>query len=285
MRRVPLLLVLAALLIHSALLVFINLAFGADIVGLNTLTANLMFCLLVGGVVLGRSDLRLRDVGLQRQHLATGVGFLGWVLFGSSIVLLAASALLPGLWLVVDWVRLEPYRLGLALISHLFVIAPYEEAFFRGFVFVQLYLAVHDRLPKWAMLTALFASQLLFALGHVPNVVWVGSGVDELSLNTTRLLFNGLLYTFIYLLTGNLFAAIGVHALHNLPPLVLENSSGTLWTLTSSLILLSGLLVAFVYWRLQATSLLARLQYKTPIHETPTHETPTHQTSSSSSNR
>ena len=114
MRRVPLSLVLAALLIHSALLVFINLAFGADIIGLNTLTANLMFCLLVGGVVLGRSDLRLRDVGLQRQHLATGVGFLGWVLFGSSIVLMAASALLPGLWLVFDWARLEPYRLAIS---------------------------------------------------------------------------------------------------------------------------------------------------------------------------
>lgn len=274
MRRVPLPLVVAALFMHSALLVFINLAFGADIVGLNTLTANLMFCLLVGGVVFGRSDLRLRDVGLQRQQLQAGVGFLGLVLVGSSIILLAVSILLPGVWLVFDWARLEPDRLTLALISHLFVIAPYEEAFFRGFLFVQLYLAVHERLPKWAMLTALFASQLLFALGHVPNVVWVGGGIDELSLNTTRLLFNGLLYTFIYLLTGNLFAAIGVHALHNLPPLALENNSGTLWTLTSSLILLSGLLFAFVYWRLQATSLLARLQHPTPntSHPTPPHQ-------------
>ncbi len=268
MRRVPLFLVIAALLVHSALLVFINLAFGADIVGLNTLTANLMFCLLVGGVVFGRSDLRWRDVGFRRQQLQAGVGFLGWVLLGSSAILMAMSALLPGVWLVFDWARLEPYRLGLALVSHLFVIAPYEEAFFRGFLFVQLYLAVHSYLPKWAMLISLFASQLLFALGHVPNVVWVGGGVDELSLNTTRLLFNGLLYTFIYLLTGNLFAAIGVHALHNLPPLALENTSGTLWTLTSSLILLSGLLLAFVYWRVQATSLLARLQPSISPHET-----------------
>lgn len=261
MRRVPISLVIAALLVHGVLLVIINLAFGARVSGLNTLTANLLFCVVVGALVLGRGNMRWRDVGLQRQHLAAGVGFTVLVLVGSSAALMLASTLLPGVRLVFDWARLEPDRLGLALVSHLFVIAPYEEAFFRGFLFVQLYLAVRQRLPRLAMLTALLSSQVLFALGHIPNAVWVTGGADELSLNTTRLLFNGLLYAFIYLLTGNLFTAIGVHALHNLPPLALESRDGTLWTLTSSVILLSGLLLAFGYWRLRATSLLARLQH------------------------
>jgi len=228
MRRVPISLIIVALLIHGALLVFINLAFGAEIAGLNTLTANLVFCLVVGGVVFGRSDLRLRDVGLQRQQLAAGGGFTLLLLIGSSLVLVVVSALLPGTWLAFDWARLEPGRLGLALISHVFVIAPYEEAFFRGFLFVQLYLWLRRDVARLAMLTALLGSQLLFAIGHLPNYLWVAGGADELALNMTRLLLNGMLYTLIYLLTGNLFTAVGAHALHNLPPLTLESGNGTL---------------------------------------------------------
>jgi membrane protease YdiL (CAAX protease family) len=97
-------------------------------------------------------------------------------------------------------------------------LAPAEETFFRGFLLPQLRIKfAHLNTPA---AVAIVASQLLFALYHLPNLVMgnsghVGTAPTEIAVQLGLDFLIGVVYAALYLLTRNLFLVIGIHALQN----------------------------------------------------------------------
>jgi membrane protease YdiL (CAAX protease family) len=71
----------------------------------------------------------------------------------------------------------------------------------------------------------LVISQGLFALVHIPIRIYGGTDVVLLVPNLLYLLFLGSFFAFIYMRTGNLFFAVGVHSLLNAPTAALGSSN------------------------------------------------------------
>jgi membrane protease YdiL (CAAX protease family) len=67
---------------------------------------------------------------------------------------------------------------------------------------------------------AVFISQFIFTLSHIPQ--WIEYGIDTPLLPAIVLLL-GLVFTTIYLLTGNLFIVMAFHALHDAPTALLAS--------------------------------------------------------------
>ena len=63
---------------------------------------------------------------------------------------------------------------------------------------------------------------VLFVLSHIPNRIFSGYSLADIPLDFALLFAWGLFFTAIYLISGNLFLAIGVHALSNRPTLITE---------------------------------------------------------------
>ena len=98
---------------------------------------------------------------------------------------------------------------------------PYEEVLFRGFLLPQCGLLamrwVPKARPRALIAVALVLSQALFAVGHVFLNLHLPEGQWLL---VAQFVF-GLMFAFVYLHTGNLFLAMGLHALLNNPaPLI-----------------------------------------------------------------
>ena len=101
---------------------------------------------------------------------------------------------------------------------------------FRGFVLAQVYACLrersgHDRSAPVAKAAVIAA--ILFALEHIPNRIMKDYPVADLLGDQVGVFLIGLLWTWMYLRTGNLFFVVGAHALHNYPTLILEMPGAT----------------------------------------------------------
>lgn len=179
---------------------------------------------IVLGILIGLGRLRPKELGLDLTHLwpAVKLTFLIWlasqILQFALTPLLGKSIEINPLWGAGSWRIASSEWLG-----QLFGNCPFEEVLFRGFLLPQcLLLAMHwvPQARRWKHLAiALFLSQGYFALGHVmfnlhqPEGQW---------LLIAQFVF-GLLFAAIYLSTGNLFVAVGVHALVNNPAPLLKD--------------------------------------------------------------
>lgn len=215
---------------HFALTAVVNLVFFAGNTfrplasatgGLFTgsLLANLIFiALLVAAIILRHGRLRLYDVGLIPRNILFGVLFTVGIWGGAQVVHGLAG------WLSFGVVKLNPdwanpgFMVGL-LLTQIFGNALFEEIAYRGFLFPQLYLRASGlrNYPWMRLLGAMFVSQGLFALSHIPNRIYLGMTPAEIALDLLMLLGWGTLYTLIYLRTDNLFVVVGIHALGNTP--------------------------------------------------------------------
>jgi hypothetical protein len=63
---------------------------------------------------------------------------------------------------------------------------------------------------------------ILFILSHIPNRIFAGYTLADIPLDFAILFTWGLLFTLLYLVSGNLFLAIGFHALLNQPTTITE---------------------------------------------------------------
>jgi membrane protease YdiL (CAAX protease family) len=196
------------------------------ILGLNAL-------LILGpivGVLLWHEKLSLQDIGIVWRKLPFAM--LLWV----------------GIWLLVQGIELVAGVLlqgnaeidpawsggGLAivalLVGHLLGTALYEKMAFRGFLLRQCFPSLHRWTKNRQVLStalAILVSQLAFTLFHVPWKLltqgWSINLVGELS----GVLLTGIVYSFLYLRTDNLFLVMGVHALGNAPTSLISPSIGT----------------------------------------------------------
>ena len=191
--------------------------------GLITLTLTLnaaALLVIVAGLVLRLGRLRAADLGLARSKLAPALA-VTLALWTLAQIVGAAAAWIAGDGLALDsaWSQPATGPIG-ALLAQLCGNAAFEEIIYRGFLLPQFYLLLATRLrerPALRLAAALLASQTLFAVEHIPLRLYNGVLPAELLANLAMTAVSGGFLCWIYLSTGNLFIAIGVHTLLNTP--------------------------------------------------------------------
>lgn len=171
---------------------------------------------LVGGLVFAWAGLRPRDVGLRAGDL--GVGLAVTLLVWACIQLVGVA---QGGWRVDDAWH-EPGGPGRLLgrgVEQLFGNALHEEIVFRGFLLPQLFGVLTRRGGSRfaSAVLALLLSQAFFASLHLPHRLAHDVVGAELLGSLTRVFVSGVVLALVYLATGNLFVAVGLHALYNHP--------------------------------------------------------------------
>ena len=181
---------------------------------------------ITGGILFGIGRLKPRDVGLSaaRLPLALAVTLALWLL--AQVAALIISLIhTGGITLHHDWAEYQATRVFGQVIGQLFGNALFEEIAYRGFLLAQIYLLLAAR-PAWSAKTRLIAavaiSQAFFALMHIPIRLHQGTEPAALPPNLLATVFFGVFLCWVYLRTGNLFIAVGVHALINKPTALLE---------------------------------------------------------------
>lgn len=186
----------------------------------STFVASL-FSLIIFSIIIFRiGRLNLPSVWLTKEKLKTGV-------------ILVAAIWILALFSTTVWTFWENGKIGLtpkinflagSLIGQLFGNAAFEELIYRGTLFMQFHLMFKQKMrQKRALLLSVLASQLLFALIHLPNRLLIQQ-VDNLALDLISLFLAGIILTLIYLRTENLAFVIGAHALVNQPFNIIETS-------------------------------------------------------------
>ncbi len=202
--------------------------------------------IVIVAILIGLCRFRPGELGLDRTRLPAAGGLTALIWAANQFVLVLVLALinepivLNSEWTATGWTRPAGQWLG-----QLFGNTPLEEVVFRGFLLPQCLLLMLNWMPKarpgMQIAVALVLSQLLFALFHVffnlrqPQGLWL----------LLAQFVMGLAFAGIYLRTGNLFLAMGVHTLsNNVSPLIQEPFDGP--GLVGGLIML-GTLLAVIF--------------------------------------
>ena len=196
--------------------------------GLITLTFLnylVLFLVIGAGLLSGVAKLKPREVGLRLPDLPPGivVTALTWITMQLVALVLNLAAfgrvMLDRSWLVPLGTT---SMLGTLLFGQFLGNALFEEVTFRGFLLPQCYFQLRslEPRPRIRVLVALLVSQLLFALYHIPVMLSNGVSPIQLPLALLPILLIGLLLAVVYLRTGNLFLAVGLHALNDSPTIL-----------------------------------------------------------------
>jgi membrane protease YdiL (CAAX protease family) len=212
-----------------------------------TLAANVPNQLiLIVAIMIGLCRIRPTELGLDRAKIPAAVGLTALIWAANQIVLAIALALInKPIVLNPDWTATGWTWAAGRWLGQLFGNTPLEEVVFRGFLLPQCLLLLLNWMPKarlgMQIAVALVLSQLLFALFHVFFNLRQPQGQWLLLVQFMM----GLAFAGIYLRTGNLFLAMGVHTLsNNVSPLIQEPFDGP--GLGGGLIML-GTLLAVVF--------------------------------------
>jgi membrane protease YdiL (CAAX protease family) len=184
--------------------------------------------ILIGGFLLGICRFRPHEIGLDVAKLRPAIILTVLVWAGNQILLLIILAF-TGYQIAINpqWTSDEWTRAAGAWLGQLFGNTPLEEVVFRGFLLPQCLLVALSWMPRardWIpVLVALIISQALFTALHAffnlhdPHGQWL----------LLAQFVMGLLFAGVYLQTGNLFLAMGLHTLINNPgPLLKEPYPG-----------------------------------------------------------
>ena len=203
--------------------------------------------LIVGGVlILWLGKLRFEDIGLVWNRVGPGI-VLSLLIWGLAQPIDLALALARG-----GGVEIQPSWRDLAaaspvlgrLMSQTFAAALVEEVSLRGYLLPQIYLFLADRWagrPRLRRYLALAISQALFAGLHVPFLLWAGVPGANLAFILPIIFVFGLLFSAVYLWTGNLFLAMGSHALLTATTPVFAGGVPVLSMLAGTVLVLVGI--------------------------------------------
>lgn len=190
----------------------------------QTLVHLLMLAVVVGVPVWYVSGLQWNHVGLRRRRLPVGVAGIVALWLGAQAVGAVVARAGGSLALSPSWQAMGATGWARALVPEFFGSALEEEVFYRGLLLSQVYLVARRHLTgeRRALAVAVVSTQAWFALAHVPARLVQGAPLP-LPLDLAGLFLLGVVFALVYLRTGNLFLAVGVHALSNDPaPLFLD---------------------------------------------------------------
>jgi membrane protease YdiL (CAAX protease family) len=191
----------------------------------GTLVGGLFCLVVVGGILYFAAGLRCSDIGWCWSTFSVGllVTFILWAAMHVVVAILAAingeTALDPA------WKQIGPIAIAGAFVGQLLGNALAEETVFRGFLLPQIYFkAAASTRGRAALAIALIGSSLLFAISHLPQRILVArlAGADLLP-DQVALFFFGLFHAATYVVTRNLFVAVGIHALINEPTSIFQS--------------------------------------------------------------
>jgi membrane protease YdiL (CAAX protease family) len=193
-----------------------------------TFTANVVNQLIIVGVFLfGLCRIRPSEIGLDLTKLPAALCLTAvcWVVGQAVLVLILAVSRQPIMlnpeWTSTDWPRAAGPWIGQLLGN-----TPLEEVVFRGFLLPQCILLMLSWMPTarpgMQIAAALVLSQGLFTVPHVLLNLRLPQGQWLLIAQFVM----GLAFAGIYLRTGNLFLAMGVHTLANNPSPLIKDPIG-----------------------------------------------------------
>ena len=175
---------------------------------------------IIGGLVWLIDGLHPVHVGLDWDDIQAGIIVTGVVWIVIQFVGLIVSGITGPVTFSPLWEAIGSRGMLSNLLAEVFGTAPMEEAIYRGLFLTQGYLLARRFLDdrRLNLFLAIVGSQALFALAHVPTRLVVGTQLG-LPLGQDLLLtfVLGTIFSLVYLRTGNLFIAMGVHALSNDP--------------------------------------------------------------------
>lgn len=250
------LMILAVVLADTTWLLFVWCwLFTLDGFLATTFTASALTLLIALVLILGPGRLSLRDIGLTWRGVAGGLAIVAGIFVVAQVVFLVA-ALASGTPIALHPLRQTAYKL---VVSQVAGNALAEEVVYRGFLLVQLALIARRWLPRkraWAL--ALIASQVIFALSHIP-LRWITADLHGAQLVEDLLLtaVAGIVFALPYLRTGLLGVAIGFHALFNVSLALVDSP------VDPRLVYFIALVVLLVGWPLAVR--LARRSVPAPV--------------------
>ncbi|MFC4357960.1 CPBP family intramembrane glutamic endopeptidase [Halobium salinum] len=209
-----------------------------------TLVLNLALLLvIVVGLVGWLGGLRFADLSLTREDLRVGVV----VTVGAWLTMQAVgvvSLLIQGGPVVVNgyWAAANALAVVGLLVAQLFGNALYEEVVFRAFLLDQvrhkLARYVPTLTPRQLLVVAVLVSQSAFVLVHVPSrlVEYQPAAVPG---SLVMVFVMGVLLATLYVRTGNLFVAVGLHAFVNTPTMVFGSPTIGILTAIALVVLLA----------------------------------------------
>ena len=200
--------------------------------------------LITGFFICYLGGLRTKDFAIFKNKLLPALGYIiaGWLLIQITPFLAGHSFEIQASWSEEGFFARKFSRF---FSSQLFGNALYEELFYRALLISQFTLLFRKKCSMTkAIIFAVICSQLIFAIMHIPHRI-----LNEVSLieNIPKTFLYGMYFTCIFLLTKNIFAAVGLHALWNASPNLFEHSANNFGTTGLIIILASILLCKWIY--------------------------------------
>lgn len=189
-----------------------------------TLQANSLNILLFSLIVFGWGKLRPIDVGLDWMKIAQGLSLTALIWIMTQALVLLINWINGDIHLDPVWGQRGATTVIGGLIAQLLGNAFFEEMSYRGFYLSQFYLKFKMQNEKWRSVWSVLAMLILFILSHIPNRIFAGYTLADIPSDFALLFIWGLFFTIIYLVSGNLFLAIGIHALLNKPTMITEST-------------------------------------------------------------
>jgi len=176
-----------------------------------TLQGGFIILLIFGFIIFKIGRHNFSSIWLNSEKLREGVifGIIFWLLIQTSVAVFVISSENP--------LSFNPdinQEIG-AFLGQLFGNALAEEFLFRGIFFLQLYIFLRDRFSdRTAFLVSIIASQLFFAVSHIPNRVLI-KHYDNFIIDQMKLFIMGILFVIFYIRTKNFILTVIIHSLLN----------------------------------------------------------------------
>ncbi len=190
----------------------------------GVLNQNWLVCVVsigvyIYGLVILRGHQSWKQIGLDPQQIKQGAIVLGILWMILNVFFLLWNFIRHG---AIVWAY-NSYEAGIPLLLGNFIaqitgVGIIEEVMFRGYLWPQVYKKFNAKYPTRKKLTvtiSMFLINIIFALFHIPVRITQGYLGWHLILNLALIVGIGVSVSFIYLLTENLWIAIGFHALNN----------------------------------------------------------------------
>jgi membrane protease YdiL (CAAX protease family) len=206
----------------------------------GTLIASFSILVATAIVMFGIGRTRAWDVGWRGPELRWGlaVTLAFWIAMQGLIAVICGST--DQLSLHESWNRRGVGVISGDVLAQFAGTSLVEETLMRGFFLTQFYLkAANVFRHSTAVAIAVAGSTLFFAALHLPNHIWVGNvrGLD-LILNQVGVLAFGLIACAAFMITRNLFIAVGIHAIVNAPATIVNADNLTVYSVWFGLTIL-----------------------------------------------